>query len=86
MKDEFVKILGKNIEQQRRKKGITRIELCKNVGMSWSTLERIEFGYVNIGIDRLLSITRFLEIDLREFIGDVEDQFKKLPPAGGLYA
>lgn len=62
--EEFVKIIGENIVYNRKKLGLTQIDLASSVGIEDSALRRIERGRTNPTVKTLLKIAEALEVEV----------------------
>lgn len=62
--EEFVKIIGENIVYNRKKLGLTQIDLASSVGIEDSALRRIERGRTNPTVKTLLKIAEVLEVEV----------------------
>ncbi|HLZ16685.1 MAG TPA: helix-turn-helix transcriptional regulator [Cyclobacteriaceae bacterium] len=65
---KYLQLLGKNILEKRREKGISQQELADNADIAKSTVQRIESGEMNPTILMLWNISLGLETDLAELI------------------
>ncbi len=63
-KKELCKIIGKNIQNERLKKGLTQETFAELMGVSWSYVSKIESGVINLSIGKILEISQYLEIDI----------------------
>ena len=62
MTDASRKKLGKNIQKERRVKGLTQVELALKIGISVNHLSKIERGAVNPTVDLVELIIKALSI------------------------
>lgn len=62
MTDSSRKKLGKNIQKERREKGLTQAQLALKVGISVNHLSKIERGNVNPTVDSVELITKALGV------------------------
>ena len=56
--------IGKYVQQERRKKGITQEKLAEYTGISWSAISRFETGQSMLSVERLLKIVEALDIGI----------------------
>ena len=62
MTDPSRKKLGKNIQNQRKAKGLTQVELASKINISVNHLSKIERGTVNPTVDLIELIIKALGI------------------------
>jgi len=67
-KKEFLKIIGKNIQQQRKNKGYTQETFAELMHVTWSYASKIECGILNLSLGKIYDIANFLEIDVKELL------------------
>lgn len=71
-------IIGKNIERLRREHNlrnmdvVTRLQL-KGIGVSTSTLSKIERGYSNPTVRMLIALTDIFQCDFNAFFQEVQE-------------
>lgn len=63
-KKEMFKIIGKNIQEQRKLKGYTRETFAELMGVSWSYVSKIESGILNLSTGKIYDIAQYLKIDV----------------------
>lgn len=66
---EFLKEIGKNIQNQRRNKGYTQETFAELMGVSWSYVSKIECGILNLSLGKIHDISNYLKIDVKELLG-----------------
>ena len=64
-KKELNKIIGKNIQKARQERGFTQETFAELMDVSWSYVSKIEAGYLNLSVDKILDIANFLKIDVQ---------------------
>lgn len=64
-------IVGKNVKEIRRKKGLSGVELAKLLFCSQQHVSRIERGEVRLSLEQIYDIADCLEVDIRELISGV---------------
>jgi transcriptional regulator with XRE-family HTH domain len=71
---EKSKILGRNIKNIRKQKGLTEMQLGKMIGKSRKFISLIEYPQYNkeIYIDSLFDISRALDVDIYYFFIGIE--------------
>ena len=67
-KKKVCKIIGKNIQNERKKQGYTQESFAELMNVSWSYVSKIEAGYLNLSIGKLVDIANYLKIDLGKLI------------------
>lgn len=67
-KKEFLKIIGKNIQNIRKDKGYTQETFAELMGVSWSYVSKIECGILNLSLGKIYDIANFLKIDFKEIL------------------
>ncbi len=63
-KKELCKIIGKNIQNERKKKGYTQESFAELMGVSWSYISKIESGVLNLSVGKILEISVYLKTDI----------------------
>lgn len=63
---EYLRLLGQNISNLRKKKGMRVIDLADECNMEKSNLIPIEKGRINATALTLLKIAKALDVDVRE--------------------
>ncbi len=64
---EFLVQLGKEIAKQRKKKGLTQLDLASLVNMEKATITRLEKGRTNPTSLTLLKISKALGVPVSKF-------------------
>lgn len=67
-KKEFLKIIGKNIQNQRKIKGYTQETFAELMKVSWSYVSKIECGILNLSMGKIYDIAQYLKIDIEELL------------------
>lgn len=67
-KKEFLKIIGKNIQNQRKIKGYTQETFAELMKVSWSYVSKIECGILNLSMGKIYDIAQYLKIDTEELL------------------
>lgn len=67
-KKAFLKIIGKNIQNQRKLKGYTQESFAELMNVTWSYVSKIECGILNLSLGKIYDIAQFLKIDINELI------------------
>lgn len=65
--ESYLKKLGKNISQIRKKKNYTQYKLAQEILTDQSNLARIEDGKVNPTVKTLLKISSVLDCKVKDF-------------------
>ena len=65
---DFLKTLGKNIVDERKKKKMSRTQLSELSGLHTQYLLDVETGRKNLGIYMVAQIARALDISLSELV------------------
>tara|TARA_R110001592_G_scaffold293936_1_gene563656 strand:- start:440 stop:664 length:225 start_codon:yes stop_codon:yes gene_type:complete len=65
---EIIVKVGKKVELEREKKGLSREKFADEVGLSRMQVYRIEEGKSNPTLDTLLEICRVLDIKITELL------------------
>ncbi len=65
-KRDFFKIIGKNIQNQRKNKGYTQETFAELMGVSWSYVSKIECGILNLSLGKIYDIAKFLNVGVEE--------------------
>jgi transcriptional regulator with XRE-family HTH domain len=66
------------LRENRKRKGTTQLELASRLGAQQSDVSKIERGERRIDLIETLAICRALEIDIHEFITELESRTKRL--------
>lgn len=67
-KKELYKIIGKNIQEQRKLKGYTQETFAELMNVSWSYVSKIESGILNLSIGKIFDIAQFLKVDINSLL------------------
>ena len=59
---------GETIRAMRKRAGLTLAELSTRTGLAVSTLSKLEVGNVSLSYDKLMLISKGLEIDMAELL------------------
>lgn len=62
------KLIGKRIQQQRKKKGLTQEVLAEHLNVSIGYVSQVERGITKISLDLLGAISSVLDCDVASFI------------------
>ena len=63
-KKDLYKIIGKNIQKERLKQGLTQETFAELMGVSWSYVSKMESGILNLSLGKILDISEFLKTDI----------------------
>lgn len=64
VKKELLKIIGKNIQNERQAKGLTQETFAELMGVSWSYVSKIESGIINLSVGKINEIANYLNINV----------------------
>jgi transcriptional regulator with XRE-family HTH domain len=64
---EYIIQLGKKIQEERERRGLTQYKLAKEMFMEQSNLARIEDGKTNPTVKTLLKIAQILDCEVKVF-------------------
>lgn len=67
-KKEFLKVIGKNIQNQRKLKGYSQESFAELMGVSWSYVSKIECGILNLSLGKIYDIAHYLKINTDELV------------------
>lgn len=67
-KKDLYKIIGKNIQEQRKLKGYTQETFAEKMNVTWSYVSKIECGILNLSIGKIFDIATFLKIDVQTLL------------------
>ncbi|TMU54807.1 helix-turn-helix domain-containing protein [Flagellimonas algicola] len=67
--NRFLKKVGKNIAQHRRKAGFSQLDICAEIKMEKPNLSAIENGRQNITALTMLKIADAIGVDVKDFFG-----------------
>jgi transcriptional regulator with XRE-family HTH domain len=70
--------LRKLLVAARNDSGVTQLELAEDLGVTQSYVSKLERGALEIGIDEFLKITRALDLDPLDILGQA---IGRRPPA-----
>ena len=62
--------IGKYVQRERKKKGITQEQLAEYTGISWSAISRFETGQSMLSVERILKIAAVLDIGIESIVCD----------------
>lgn len=81
-KDAFLRILGENIKQERKKKDFSQEELAKRSGYTTdnarSTISKIENGINDVPVSKLKDIAKALNVSVCDLIQGTEHVQKEM--------
>ena len=63
-KKDLYKAIGKNIQCERRKQGLTQETFAELMNVSWSYVSKIESGILNLSLGKIYDIAKYLNIDV----------------------
>lgn len=64
LKKDLYKKVGKNIQIERQKQGLTQETFAELMNVSWSYVSKIESGVINLSLGKILEIANYLNIDV----------------------
>ena len=67
-KRDLYKIIGKNIQAERIKQGLTQEKFAELMQVSWSYVSKIESGILNLSIGKIYDISKFLKIEIEKLL------------------
>lgn len=67
-KQEFLKKIGKNIQNVRKAKGYTQETFAEKMSLSWSYVSKVESGILNLSCAKVYDIAQILETDVNELL------------------
>ena len=67
-KKDFLKEIGKNIQNARKNKGYTQETFAELMGVSWSYVSKIECGILNLSLGKVYDIAKHLKIDVKTLL------------------
>lgn len=67
-KEILLKKLGKRIQEIRKEKGITQVELANSIGKDQQSIQRLEAGGVNPSFYYLVEVAKGLEVEVEKLI------------------
>ena len=62
-KRELYKIIGKNIQNVRKAKGLTQETFAELMDVSWSYVSKIESGILNLSVGKIYDFAKYLNVD-----------------------
>lgn len=65
---EILKQLGRNIKAERIRKGYTQESFAEKVNVNREYISKIERGLENMSLKKIVSLTNFLEADLKDIL------------------
>jgi len=69
--ENMIEDLIKRLKQHREDRGITQKELSKMSGVSYSTLTKLESGFIkNPSVEAILKITKALDLNFDDLINN----------------
>lgn len=71
--DRRLRELGERLRVIREDQGLTQLDLAVKCGLDRSQIGRIERGAINTTVRTLLIISEALEMDIKEFFGEVSN-------------
>ena len=63
-KKELYKRIGKNIQNERKKKGMTQENFAELMDVTWSYVSKMESGILNLSLGKILELSEFLEVPI----------------------
>ncbi|WP_317898929.1 helix-turn-helix domain-containing protein [Aurantibacillus circumpalustris] len=67
-KEALLKKLGKRIQEIRKEKGITQVELANSIGKDQQSIQRLEAGGVNPSFYYLMEVAKGLDTEVEQLI------------------
>lgn len=64
LKKDLCKKIGKNIQIERQKQGLTQETFAELMNVTWSYVSKIESGVINLSLGKILEIADYLKIDV----------------------
>ena len=65
---DILKQFGRNIKAERIRKGYTQESFAEKMNVNREYISKIERGLVNMSLKKLVSLTNFLEADLKDIL------------------
>ncbi len=62
--------IGKYVQIERKKQGITQEQLAELTGISWSSISRFETGQTMLSVEKILKIVKVLDIGIEKIFFD----------------
>lgn len=66
------KTIGKNLKYYRYKSGLSQEKFYEKFGLNYKYLASVERGEVNVSVEFLYTLSKALNIDIREFFNPDE--------------
>lgn len=66
----MIKNIGKNVQRERKKKGLTQEQLAEAAGISWSAVSRFETGQSMPSLERIIKIAEVLDVGIETLLYD----------------
>ena len=63
-KKDLLKIIGKNIQRERKNRGLTQETFAELMNVSWSYVSKMEAGILNLSIGKICELSNFLKVDV----------------------
>lgn len=70
--DEKLKIVCDSVRMIREWRGLSQKELSEQIGISPSSLNRIEKGHGNIRVETMIKIAEALDVYVSAIVGDID--------------
>jgi len=67
-KKEVCKIIGKNIQYERKKQGYTQETFAELMGVTWSYVSKVEAGILNLSVCKIFEISQHLNIHINKLL------------------
>ena len=65
-----MKSLGENIKKYRKMRNLTQKELSEKSGIGLTTLQKYEYGKIDVQYSKILAIANVLETDINHLAND----------------
>jgi transcriptional regulator with XRE-family HTH domain len=75
----YVKV-GRRMKELRVERGLTLVELGRQIGVSFQQIQKYERGWNRIDIEKLLRIAAILKVEPNTFWEDAEDNTSRPAP------
>ncbi len=79
--DLLLKSLGTSVQQLRKARELTQMELGKLAGTSWMTINRLEAATAGTQIDRICRIAQALDVPVAHLFDEAQGKRVKRPKA-----
>lgn len=63
-KKDLYKIVGKNIQVERKQQGYTQETFAELMNVSWSYVSKIESGVLNLSLGKIYEIAEYLNVEV----------------------